>query len=255
MYNRQRFYEANFGQNNRGRENPSYPEVYQDPIISESVIWNQHINKNQANWMQVTFDSAIVEDEVSFVNLAQLNTTSEFGFNSVTMGSLGLSYSDDFEGYYKIAGFTLFRNSDRLKIQRDAYDFVTWIGDVGGLLDGLTFFGFVIVNLIFVRKWNITAFIMERLYVSERNQEGIYDIQKPPNHHITADGLVAGRKFGSESINMLSTQICDKIKSRNEVRQMNCFQRIYQRLMCCSTERRVKLQVALQRDSRARLSI
>ena len=145
MYNRQRFDESNFNRTHIGTPSKENQDVYEDSVINESVIWNQHINKLQANWMQITFDSTQVEDDVSFINFDPLGTKDEYEYHSVTMGSLGLSYSDDFEGYYKIGGFTLFWNPDQLKIEREAYDFVTWIGDVGGLLDGFLVFGIVLI--------------------------------------------------------------------------------------------------------------
>ena len=49
---------------------------------------------------------------------------------------------------------------------------------------------------------------------------------------------------------MLASQICDKINSPNKVKQMNYFQKIYQRCMCC-TDRRVKLHLAKERNKRA----
>jgi hypothetical protein len=111
------------------------------------------------------------------------------------MGSLALSYSDDFEGYYKIAGFTLFRNEDRIKISRETYDFLTMIGDVGGLFDGLYLIGLMIINLLIVRKWNITAYMMQYLYKSERDKNGNYNFLEQEEHNITADGLRKGKTY------------------------------------------------------------
>jgi hypothetical protein len=79
-----------------------------------------------------------------------------------------LSYSDDFYGYYKIAGFSLYRNLNSLTISRETYGILTFIGDLGGLLDGLMFV-FMTVLYFVVGKWNFTEHIMEHLYVSKRN--------------------------------------------------------------------------------------
>lgn len=38
-------------------------------VVSEAVIWNQHIDKSQANWMQTTFDSKFVFDETNYLDL------------------------------------------------------------------------------------------------------------------------------------------------------------------------------------------
>ena len=49
------------------------------------------------------------------------------------MGQLSLSYQDDFEGLYKIAGISITRNLDYTRINRTFYDFLNFLGDVGGL--------------------------------------------------------------------------------------------------------------------------
>ena len=168
MHNRQMFNADYFGQSNLvDRENfPQKTEnVFKHPIISDSVIWNQHINKNQANWMEIYYDTTELEDDAHWF---QLYTNSSYSFNSVTMTQLGLSYSDDFYGYYKIAGFSLYRNLNSLTISRETYGILTFIGDLGGLLDGLMFV-FMTVLYFVVGKWNFTEHIMEHLYVSKRN--------------------------------------------------------------------------------------
>lgn len=49
------------------------------------------------------------------------------------MKGLGLSYSDDFDDYYKIAGFTIFRDLNQVVVTRSIYDALTWLGEIGGL--------------------------------------------------------------------------------------------------------------------------
>jgi hypothetical protein len=68
-------------------------------------------------------------------------------FNSLTMTSLGLSYSDDFYGYYKIAGFSLYRNSKLFRISRDTYGALSLIGDIGGIFDGFSIIGLALSSL------------------------------------------------------------------------------------------------------------
>ena len=98
--------------------------------MSEAVIWNQHINKLQANWMLTFFNSIGVLDEVQYLDIYK---PEERPFSTYSMMGLGLSYSDDFEGYYKIAGFTVFRNLNYKVISRSVYDVLNFLGDVGGL--------------------------------------------------------------------------------------------------------------------------
>ena len=43
------------------------------------------------------------------------------------------SYQDEFPHYYKIAGFSIFRNLDRVRYDRSTYDILACLGDIGGL--------------------------------------------------------------------------------------------------------------------------
>jgi hypothetical protein len=54
MYNQQRF------------DNTVWDEK---AVVSESVIWNQHIDKSQANWMQTYFTSRAIMDEIAYLDI------------------------------------------------------------------------------------------------------------------------------------------------------------------------------------------
>jgi len=101
-----------------------------DTIINEAVVWNQHINKSQTNWMLTSFDSMAVSDEIAYLDVGLVTPRP---FSKYTLGKLGLSYSDNFEGYYKIAGFTVFRNLNYTVVTRSVYDMLNFLGDIGGL--------------------------------------------------------------------------------------------------------------------------
>ena len=54
MYNQQRFDNS----------------VYNDAtIVNEAVIWNQHINKDQTNWMLTQYTTCSVEDEIAYMDV------------------------------------------------------------------------------------------------------------------------------------------------------------------------------------------
>jgi hypothetical protein len=78
------------------------------------------------------------------------------------MSALGLSYSDNFEGYYKIAGFSVNRNLNKQVIQRSVYDFLNFLGDVGGLDGIMLLLGALLVS--FVTGFFQTSFYMAGLY-------------------------------------------------------------------------------------------
>ena len=61
---------------------------------------------------------------------------------------MGLSYSDNFEEYYKIAGFTVAVNVHKIVIERTVYDFLNFLGDCGGLDKILMFFSTLTLSKI-----------------------------------------------------------------------------------------------------------
>jgi len=81
-----------------------------------------------------------------------------------------LSYSDDFEGYYKIAGFTVFRNLNYIKVTRSVYDVLNFLGDVGGLEGILAQFGGLFVNSS--ASFVGLGYFMSQLFYTFRTKKG-----------------------------------------------------------------------------------
>jgi hypothetical protein len=69
-------------------------------------------------------------------------------YAQLNFGSLGLSYSDNFDAYYKIAGFTVVANPDKIIIERSVYDFLNLLRDVGGLNGILVIIGSFLISKI-----------------------------------------------------------------------------------------------------------
>jgi hypothetical protein len=80
--------------------------------------------------MLTEFHTLGVNDEISYLDIGLVTPRP---FSQYSLGNLGLSYSDNFEGYYKIAGFTVFRSMNYVKVTRSVYDVLNFLGDVGGL--------------------------------------------------------------------------------------------------------------------------
>jgi hypothetical protein len=80
--------------------------------------------------MLTSFDTMAIMDEIAYLDVGLVTPRP---FSTYSLGSLGLSYSDDFNGYYKIAGFTVFRNLNYTVVTRSVYDVLNFLGDVGGL--------------------------------------------------------------------------------------------------------------------------
>ena len=101
----------------------------------------------------------LIEDEIQYLYLGVEELRSFFSFDS---DRLNLSYEDTFPDSYKFAGFSIFRSFDEEVIQRETYDILNFLGDVGGLETVLTIVGgFIISSLInFIMK----SRFFEKLY-------------------------------------------------------------------------------------------
>jgi len=100
-----------------------------------------------------------ISDDIGYLNVGIETPRS---LNQFSLGRLGLSYSDDFYGYYKIAGFTIFRNMNYTVINRSVYDALNFLGDVGGLQGILTKFGGFLVS--WAASFVSTGYLMNSLF-------------------------------------------------------------------------------------------
>ena len=96
--------------------------------------------------MSSSVQTHLIEDEIEYLYLGVEELRSFFSFD---FDRLYLSYEDTFPEAYKFAGFSIFRSFDEEVIQRETYDILNFLGDVGGLETVLTIVGgFIIASLI-----------------------------------------------------------------------------------------------------------
>ena len=110
----------------------------ENPVVSESRIFNQHIDKRQPNWMKTFIENSAVTDEIRYLDIGIEDKHKFFQFSLET---LGLSYMDLFPQDYKIAGFSIIRNLDSIGYDRSTYDLLACMGDIGGLEGIVILFG------------------------------------------------------------------------------------------------------------------
>ena len=84
-----------------------------------------------------------VEDETHFAQLGQ-TTTAEYW--KVTYSPLRVSSSNVWPSNYKFIGIEIIFNTDLQVVNRQSYDFLTFLADVGGLDFTLYLFGFLVMN-------------------------------------------------------------------------------------------------------------
>jgi len=158
-----------------------------DCIVSESVIWNQHVNKDQANWMQSFLNSMSISDEILYLDIGLAIPRDFYEYEPT---QLGLSYSDDFEGYYKIAGFTVFRSLDTKVITRSVYDILNFLGDVGGLEGILLLIGGAMVGT-FSGFAGTNLFMTKAFYTRKHDGDG----EDGSKVTVTKEGLLRGDSY------------------------------------------------------------
>jgi hypothetical protein len=66
-------------------------------------------------------------------DVVDLGQFEEREFYSYDITKSGLSYADTWPEYFKLSGTTIFRNKNLRTIDRSTYDFLNFLGDVGGL--------------------------------------------------------------------------------------------------------------------------
>lgn len=84
-----------------------------------------------------------LEDETSFLNFWQIDIT-EFmttTFNKPEFASSSYRWpsKDNPNSFYKFSSFWVEQGQTKTKIERSTYGLLDWVGDVGGLADGLIY--------------------------------------------------------------------------------------------------------------------
>ena len=120
--------------------------------------------------MLTYFNSQEIVDEIEYVDVGNQAFRPFFSFS---LTNLGLSYSDDFEGYYKIAGFTVFHSLNKTYLTRTTYDFLNFLGDVGGLEGILLIIGGIIMP--YISSFVSMGFFMSNTFYTKAPQTN----QKP----------------------------------------------------------------------------
>lgn len=163
--------------------------LYDEAVLKkESKLFTQHVDKRQANWMQTFINNNELLDAISYLNYGNVEDRRYFTYKP---GKLGLSYADNFEtGTYKIAGFSVMRNLDYTIVSRSVYDFLAFIGDVGGL-EGILFLvsGSIIAPMV---SYMFVFRMMPFLFYQRKNQQSENLMNQGRNYLDLGKGKVPG---------------------------------------------------------------
>jgi hypothetical protein len=102
-------------------------------LKSSGVVLSQHIDKTQANWGQAHIVNTALKDDIDYLRFMPQQ---EYDFFNFDIKPLALSFEDYYPTRYKVAGYSIFRALNREILERQTYDFLNFLGDVGGL-DGV----------------------------------------------------------------------------------------------------------------------
>jgi hypothetical protein len=115
-----------------------------------------------------------LSDEIFYLDVGYKKPREFFTFD---MPNLSLSYDDNFDERYKIAGLTVFRSFDVEMISRNTYDFLSLLGDVGGLDAVLIIVGFLMIN--WFQQIAQNCYFMSFLYFYRKEPAKTFDIDSP----------------------------------------------------------------------------
>ena len=102
--------------------------------LKSPIVNSIEIALTYPNYFVTKIRRDVLEDEVTFVKLYQSVTD----YLSFEVDRLSSSAWLDFPKYYKYTGLELSLSFDQQVTQRETYDFLEYIGDLGGLFEGLT---------------------------------------------------------------------------------------------------------------------
>ena len=125
-----------------------------------------------------------VEDETHFMQLGQ-TTTAEYW--SIEYKSLRPSSSNLWPNKYKFIGIEIIFNPDLMLVDRQTYDTLTFLADVGGLDFSLYIFGFLLMNSY--SQFNAYTHLISLLFLKSNPEfQGQRNIMKEPKEYDSDDG-------------------------------------------------------------------
>jgi hypothetical protein len=107
-----------------------------------------------------------VQDEISYLHFLPAEVREFF---NLKIAPLQLSYESNYPELYKIAGFSIFRDLDKVILERSTYDFLNFLGDVGGL-DGVLVIVFFYLTMP-AQTWNLQGHIAAGTFKQRKNEK------------------------------------------------------------------------------------
>ena len=128
MYNQERFDQRYYDAN---------------PIFKEAVFKNVQFDHKSPNFIHSEISLTEVQDEISYLQIGQFD---EVEFFSLDIGNIEPSSWIQWPSRYKFTGVEVLLDFDKREVNRNTYDTLAMLGDVGGLQQGLDWIGILLVS-------------------------------------------------------------------------------------------------------------
>ena len=141
------------------------PQKYGDQTISRySTILGTQFDETKPSWAALEFVQTEMQDESTLLQLGYDEQTDLFSLNRVlpSISSWNVHPSTSALGRYKFISVEVNMFQQILVINRETYDLLSWLGDVGGLTDAfLLICSFILAPF---KKFNTSSFILQFLF-------------------------------------------------------------------------------------------
>lgn len=128
MYNQERFDQRYYEDN---------------PIFKEAVFKNVQFDHKNPNFIHSEISLTEVQDEISYLQIGQFD---EVEFFKLDIGNIEPSSWIQWPTRYKFTGVEVLLDFDKREVNRNTYDTLAMLGDVGGLQQGLDWIGILLVS-------------------------------------------------------------------------------------------------------------
>lgn len=116
-------------------------------------------DKEKPSFINGLINKLQIEDEIEYLQYGEEHEYELFNFD---WGNLESSAWTNYPSRYKFTGLEILLNFDLVIYNRETYDTLQWLGDLGGLNDALSVFGRVAVSGF--AAFNSGSFLVSQLY-------------------------------------------------------------------------------------------
>lgn len=142
-----------------------------------SVLENFQLDQFRPNWLQSVVSRNLLADETAYIQYGE-SVDGYYSNYQVDRGPRPSSWSnfptpEKPFNKYKFNSVKIYFNQDQLMINRQTYSLLEWLGDIGGLFDGLRIIGGVFIAPI--SSFALDSFLLSSLFRSRKSQSGSND--------------------------------------------------------------------------------